>query len=91
MRQKGAEAQVMRDVQIACHIDPLPRVIHSEAVLMDRRRKERQMQPRMKSPALSVPGVIEAMQALSQAATDAAEAAGVPRSTIELVHLRASR
>jgi AhpD family alkylhydroperoxidase len=49
------------------------------------------MQPRMTSPALSVPGVAEALQALSKAANDAAEAAGIPRSTIELVGLRASQ
>jgi AhpD family alkylhydroperoxidase len=49
------------------------------------------MQPRIASPALSVPGVAEALQALSKAANDAAEAAGVPRSTIELVGLRASQ
>jgi AhpD family alkylhydroperoxidase len=49
------------------------------------------MQPRITSPAISVPGVLEAMQALGKAANDAAEAADVPPSTIELIGLRASQ
>jgi AhpD family alkylhydroperoxidase len=49
------------------------------------------MPPRMTSPVLNVPGTREALQALSQAAHDAAVAAGVPRSTIELIGLRASQ
>ncbi len=49
------------------------------------------MQSRMTSPALSVPGVVEAMQALGKAANEAAAAAGVPRSTVELIGLRASQ
>jgi AhpD family alkylhydroperoxidase len=49
------------------------------------------MHPRMTSPALSVPGAGEALQALSKAANDAAAAAGVPRSTIDLIGLRASQ
>jgi alkylhydroperoxidase family enzyme len=36
-----------------------------------------------------VPGVVDALQALSKAANDAANAAGVPRATIELIGLRA--
>jgi AhpD family alkylhydroperoxidase len=49
------------------------------------------MQPRITSPALSVPGVLEALQTASKAAAEAAAAAGVPRSTIELIGLRASQ
>ncbi len=49
------------------------------------------MPSRMKSPAISVPGVMEAMQALSKAASDAANEAGVPASTLELIGLRASQ
>jgi AhpD family alkylhydroperoxidase len=49
------------------------------------------MEPRITSPAISVPSVAEAMLALGKAATDAAEAAGVPTSTIELIGLRASQ
>ena len=49
------------------------------------------MQPRMTSPVLSVPGVMEALQGLSKATNETAEAAGVPQSTIELVGLRASQ
>jgi AhpD family alkylhydroperoxidase len=49
------------------------------------------MQPRMTSPALSVPGVGDALQALSKAALKAAAAARIPRSTIELMELRASQ
>jgi AhpD family alkylhydroperoxidase len=49
------------------------------------------MEARMTSPALSVPGALEALQAFSQAAQKAAHAAGVPESTIDLVELRASQ
>jgi AhpD family alkylhydroperoxidase len=45
------------------------------------------MKLRMTNPALSVPGVLAALQALSAAAG----AAGLPQSTIDLVHLRASQ
>jgi AhpD family alkylhydroperoxidase len=38
----------------------------------------------MKSPALTLPGALEALQTLSKATEDR----GVPRSTLELVHLR---
>lgn len=44
------------------------------------------MQSRMKSPALSLPGALDALQALSKLA-----AGDVPRATIELVNLRASQ
>lgn len=49
------------------------------------------MNPRIKSPALTVPGLMDALQALGQAARDAAEAAGVPETTTDLVSLRASQ
>jgi AhpD family alkylhydroperoxidase len=49
------------------------------------------MQSRIPSPALSVPGVLDALQGLSQAANQAASAAGVPRTTLDLVSLRASQ
>lgn len=49
------------------------------------------MEPRIKSPAISVPSVAEAMQALGRAANDAAEKAGVPPTTIGLIGLRASQ
>ena len=49
------------------------------------------MQPRIPSPALSVPGVLEAAQAMGRAAAEAAAQAGIPRSTIELIGLRASQ
>jgi AhpD family alkylhydroperoxidase len=42
------------------------------------------MQPRIKSPALTLPGALEAVRALSKAT----ESCGVPRTTLELVHLR---
>lgn len=45
------------------------------------------MESRMKNPALTVPGAMEALQALGKAV----ERAGVPRATLELVHLRASQ
>ena len=49
------------------------------------------MRLRITNPALSVPGVLDALQALSQAANEAANQAGLPRSTVELVSLRASQ
>jgi AhpD family alkylhydroperoxidase len=49
------------------------------------------MQPRMTNPALSVPGVFDALQSLGQAADQAATEAGVPRTTVELMNLRASQ
>jgi AhpD family alkylhydroperoxidase len=45
------------------------------------------MQARMKNPALTVPGAFQALLALSTAAKQS----GVPESTLELVHLRASQ
>jgi AhpD family alkylhydroperoxidase len=49
------------------------------------------MESRISNPVLTVPGAMDALQALGQATFAAAEAAGVPRSTIELVSLRASQ
>ena len=45
------------------------------------------MQPRIPNPAISVPGAMDALLALSKAATKA----GIPHRTLELVHLRASQ
>ena len=45
------------------------------------------MQARMKHPAMIIPGAMEALQALSKAA----EKGGVPKRTLELVHLRVSQ
>src|ERR1035438_6936233 len=49
------------------------------------------MQPRMTNPALTVPGVLDALQSLSRAANDAASQADLPRATLDLVSLRASQ
>ena len=49
------------------------------------------MHPRITNPALSVPGLLDALQALSKAANDAAKQAGLPRTTADLVSLRASQ
>ena len=49
------------------------------------------MQQRMMSPALSVVGALDALQALGKAANEAASRAGLPQSTIDLVALRASQ
>ena len=49
------------------------------------------MKNRIPSPALSVPGVLDALQSLSKAAAEAADRAGLPRKTVELVSLRASQ
>lgn len=45
------------------------------------------MESRMKSPAMTVPGAMEALQALGKAVAKG----GVPRATLELVNLRASQ
>jgi AhpD family alkylhydroperoxidase len=45
------------------------------------------MQARTKNPALTVPGAMDALNALSKCV----QQAGVPRQTLELVHLRASQ
>ena len=45
------------------------------------------MQARMKSPALTLPGALDAMMALSKSVA----AGDVPRSTLELMNLRASQ
>jgi len=42
------------------------------------------MESRMKTPALTIPGAMEALQTIAKAT----EGYGVPRSTLELVHLR---
>lgn len=42
------------------------------------------MQPRMKSPALTLPGVREAILAIAKTT----ESSGVPRTTLELLHVR---
>src|ERR1700691_6730077 len=45
------------------------------------------MQARIKTPALSVPGALEALQQLGAAAASA----GIPETTLYMVHLRASQ
>jgi AhpD family alkylhydroperoxidase len=45
------------------------------------------MQARMNNPAMVIPDAMKALQALSRAV----EKGGVPKSTLELVHLRASQ
>jgi AhpD family alkylhydroperoxidase len=45
------------------------------------------MQPRMKNPAMTLPGVMEALMALAKST----EQRGVPRAMLELVNLRASQ
>jgi AhpD family alkylhydroperoxidase len=49
------------------------------------------MRPRITSPALSVPGVLDALQALSNAANEAASQADLPQTTLQLASLRASQ
>jgi len=49
------------------------------------------MPSRITNPVLSVPGVLDALQSLAQAVNEAAQAAGVPKTTLELVNLRASQ
>src|SRR5215475_4757047 len=45
------------------------------------------MQARMKNPVMILPGAMEAIQSLAKAA----ELGGVPKKTLDLVHLRASQ
>ena len=45
------------------------------------------MQARLKNPALSVPGALDALTKLGAAATTA----GIPKTTLYMVHLRASQ
>ena len=45
------------------------------------------MQARIENPALSVPGALEALQQLAASATTA----GIPETTLHMVHLRASQ
>jgi alkylhydroperoxidase family enzyme len=45
------------------------------------------MQARLKHPAMIIPGAMEALQSLAKAA----EQGGVPKKTLDLVHLRASQ
>jgi AhpD family alkylhydroperoxidase len=49
------------------------------------------MQPRITNPALKVPGVLDALQSLSKAASEATSQAGLPQTTVDLVSLRASQ
>lgn len=49
------------------------------------------MQPHLTNPALSVPGALEALQALSKAAHAASDEAGLSKTTTNLVDLRASQ
>jgi AhpD family alkylhydroperoxidase len=49
------------------------------------------MKPRMTNPSVVVPGAIEALNALSKAANEAAEKGGLPYSTIDLMLTRASQ
>src|SRR3954451_9289287 len=49
------------------------------------------MHPRITNPAMAVPGVMDALQALSKAAKRAAGKAGLPEATVNLVCLRASQ
>lgn len=45
------------------------------------------MQPRMKSPALALPGAMQAIMALGKSTEDH----GVPKATLEMVNMRASQ
>jgi hypothetical protein len=44
------------------------------------------MQARMKQTGIIIPGAIEALQSLAKAA----EQSGVPKKTLDLIHVRAS-
>jgi AhpD family alkylhydroperoxidase len=49
------------------------------------------MQPRIKNPAQSAPGAMDALLSLAKVANEAATKAGVPASTVDLIETRASQ
>jgi AhpD family alkylhydroperoxidase len=49
------------------------------------------MQSRIDNPAIGVPGLLDALQALSTVAKKAAEQGGLAQTTVNLVNLRASQ
>ena len=49
------------------------------------------MEPRISSPVLTVPGVMDALQALSRRAAHTATQSGLPQATLDLVSVRASQ
>jgi alkylhydroperoxidase family enzyme len=51
------------------------------------RLKDHTMQPRLKNPAMILPGAIDALQKLGAAA----RSAGVPATTLYLIEVRASQ
>lgn len=59
----------------------------SEVENSDSEEGDSVMQARMKNPAMIVPGAMEALQNLAKAS----EQGGVPKKTLDLVHLRASQ
>ncbi len=73
------------------HNPRLPGVKEGNATKPTRCSKERRDATRIPSPALSVTGVLNALQSLSRAANEAASQAGLPQTTMELVSLRASQ
>jgi AhpD family alkylhydroperoxidase len=85
----SASTRSMRSSPV-CHVPGFPRVISvtHESHRCDRRSTNA---PSDYHPAFSVPGVLDALQALSKAANDAADQAGLPRRTTDLVSLRASQ
>jgi AhpD family alkylhydroperoxidase len=79
-----------RQVLAARHVLQLLRV-GSSVTSNHLTEKEIKMQARIDSPALSVPGVLDALQSLAKAASEAGTKAGIPRATVDLVSLRASQ
>jgi alkylhydroperoxidase family enzyme len=74
----------------ARHIEASPRVLvdgSSHTDPEETKMEQKKMEPRMKSPVFTLPGVLDALQALSKEAGDT----GLPQSTVELVGLRASQ
>jgi AhpD family alkylhydroperoxidase len=77
-KDKGAVAQSHSPVSIRHG---------AEGEITSSRRRPTIMQARMKNPAMIIPGAMEALQALAKAT----EQGGVPKKTLDLVHLRASQ
>jgi AhpD family alkylhydroperoxidase len=72
-----------------CHVLGPPGVRGNEQLIS--LKGSNPMNPRIQSPALTVPGLMDALQALAKASSTAASAAGLPETTIQLVCLRASQ
>jgi AhpD family alkylhydroperoxidase len=80
---------ILQELNLFARSHPPLEIRHSREIKLPILEKERVilMQARMKNPAMIIPGAMEALQALAKAT----EQGGVPKKTLDLVHLRASQ